>query len=110
MVANEGDNTGVGVVTLGDQLRRRRDAATASRPLRCGHRDPLTCLARRCHEKGPRADLSGHQLDGWGAAAAHLLELGHTPILSTDTLRALWRRGGTDRQLAQHLYNTRGAA
>jgi hypothetical protein len=47
-------------------------------------------------------------VDAGAAAAAHLLELGHTPILKTDVLRGLWRRGGADRQLAQHLYELAG--
>jgi hypothetical protein len=42
------------------------------------------------------------------AAAAHLLEVGHTPILKPDVLRALWRRGGRDRQLARDLYGLAG--
>jgi hypothetical protein len=42
------------------------------------------------------------------AAAAHLLELGHTPILHTDTLRGLWRRGGRARELARQCYDLAG--
>ena len=39
-------------------------------------------------------------------AAQHLIATGCTPILGTDTLRALWRRG--DRELAQRLYDLAG--
>ncbi|HVQ85892.1 MAG TPA: hypothetical protein VMS84_14280 [Mycobacterium sp.] len=111
MVANDGDNTGVGVVTLGEQLRRRRAAAAASRPLRCGHRDPLTCLARRCHEsRRARDDLHPPPSDRWvdagAAAAAHLLAAGVAPILDVDTLRGMWRHG--HHRLAQHCYDLAG--
>jgi hypothetical protein len=43
-------------------------------------------------------------VDAGAAAAAHLLECGHTPLLKTEVLRGLWRRGGPDRALAQNLY------
>ena len=70
-------------------------------PLACGHRDPWPC---RHYEPPPTQRM----VDAGAAAAAHLLELGHTPILKTDVLRGLWRRGGADRQLAQHLYELAG--
>jgi hypothetical protein len=44
-------------------------------------------------------------VDAGAAAAAHLLRIGYTPLLELETLRALWRRGGPDRELAQHLYD-----
>ncbi|MGO9352182.1 MAG: hypothetical protein ACLP3C_15665 [Mycobacterium sp.] len=47
-------------------------------------------------------------VDAGAHAARHILELGHTPILKTDTLQALWARGGTDRELAQQLYELVG--
>jgi hypothetical protein len=47
-------------------------------------------------------------VDAGAAAAQHVLEYGHTPILKADVLRGLWRRGGDDRQLAQHLYQLAG--
>jgi hypothetical protein len=109
MLANGGDNTGVDVATLARQLARRRHAAADCRPLACGHRDPLTCLARRCHEKGPRAVLSDHQLDGWRDTALGLLRVGCMPLVPLEARRALWRRGGADRVLAEILSGGRAA-
>ena len=43
-------------------------------------------------------------IDGGRAAARHLLAIGCTPILRLDTLRALYRRGGDDRLLAERLH------
>jgi hypothetical protein len=102
MVANSGDNAGVDVRTLGAQLGRRRRAAARSEPAPCGHRDPLTCLARH------RDNLTDRQLDGWAHTVAHLLEAGLPPLLQREVLRGLWRRGGDDRQLAQDLYDLAG--
>ena len=42
-------------------------------------------------------------VDGRRAAALHLLAIGCPPILQRDTLTALWRRGGADRQLVYEL-------
>jgi len=47
-------------------------------------------------------------IDGGRAAAQHLLDIGYPPLLQLDTLRALYRRGGDDRQLARHLYTLAG--
>jgi hypothetical protein len=105
MLANNSDNADVGARTLGDQLRRRRLAAARSEPMRCGHRDPLHCLAR--HPKHPRRDLlTDREVDGWAHAAAHLLTLGLPPTLGRDTLRALWRHG--HHRLAQQCYYLAG--
>jgi hypothetical protein len=49
-------------------------------------------------------------VDAGAAAAAHLLELAYTPILHTEVLQALWRRGGDDRALAEHLHQACGEA
>jgi hypothetical protein len=50
-------------------------------------------------------------VDGAVAAARHLLESDLLPIFDAKTLRALHRRGGLDRALAEMLYTaTRGAA
>jgi hypothetical protein len=84
-------------------LHRRRGASRRLAFLHCGCRDPWPC---RCTDPPP----SQRMVDAGRAAARHLLEVGHTPILKPEVLRALWRRGGADRQLAQHLYNTEGAA
>jgi hypothetical protein len=76
-------------------------------PLACGHRDPLTCTARGCHDERP---LTDHQLEAWRAAAQHILGTGPMPLLELDVLRALWRRGGADRQLAELLHEASGEA
>jgi len=47
-------------------------------------------------------------IDGGRAAAEHLLDIGLVPMLELDTLRALYRRGGHDRALAQQLYELAG--
>jgi hypothetical protein len=47
-------------------------------------------------------------IDGGRAAALHLLEVGYTPILRLDTLTALYKRGGRDRELARQLYELVG--
>ncbi|MBB2990248.1 hypothetical protein FHR72_001716 [Mycolicibacterium iranicum] len=81
------------------QLARRRDAAHRSEPLECcSCRDPLTC---HCHEQVQ--PITEHQLDGWSAAALHLLDNGLSPAVPVDVQRRLWRRGGSDRALAQRL-------
>jgi hypothetical protein len=43
-------------------------------------------------------------------AARHLLEIGFVPLLEADTLRALYARGGADRQLARELFDLAGDA
>lgn len=86
---------------LASQLRRRRDAAARSVPLACGCRDPWPC---RCGE-GPPTD---RMLDAGADAARHLVAAGYTPLLPADVLRALWRRGGHDRAMAQSLYGLGG--
>ncbi|MGO9251641.1 MAG: hypothetical protein ACLP5J_09635 [Mycobacterium sp.] len=49
-------------------------------------------------------------VDAGRDAAAHLLDHGYTPLLDRETLRALHRRGGDDRALAQDLYELAGGA
>src|SRR6185295_2185473 len=73
-------------------FRRRRDAARRLPPLDCGCFDPWLC---RCS----RPPLNDRMIDGGRAAAEHLLDIGLVPMLELDTLRALYRRGGDDRQL-----------
>jgi hypothetical protein len=102
MLTRDGDSTGVDVATLAAQLGRRRAAAADCKPLRCGHRDPLTCVARRCHEPPP----SHKMLDAAAQAAAHLLTLGLPPILDRDLVRGMWRHG--HHRLAQHCYSLAG--
>lgn len=79
------------------QLDRRRAAACRVPALRCGCVDPWTC---RC---GAEPALTEHYLDGWRDSAHHLLGCGLAPMVPTSILRALWRRGGRDRDLAEYL-------
>jgi hypothetical protein len=86
-------------------LRRRRAAAQRCAILATcrhgGHADPWACPCRR-----PEPVLTDHQLDGWSAAAHHLLTEGLSPIVPVDAARALWRRGAHDRELAEQLHLT----
>lgn len=86
---------------LTSQLERRREAARRLPPMcdRCGARDLLVC---RCGEPDP--PLSERDLDAWRATAAHLLALGLFPPIPVHVRRAFWRRGGSDRELAQRLH------
>lgn len=81
---------------LRSQLDRRREAAARSVPLDCGCRDPLC----RCTEP----PLTEHVLDGWAAAARHILSAGQMPVVPLSVRRALWRRPA-DRDLAETLHN-----
>ncbi|WP_205878773.1 hypothetical protein [Mycobacterium camsae] len=88
---------------LRSQLRRRRDAARRVAPLDCRCFDPWPC---RCSEP----PLSDRRIDGGRDAALHILATGRVPLLEIEVLQALWRRGGTDRELAQLLHRlTNGA-
>ena len=84
--------------------RRRRQAAQRLTPLDCGCRDPL--LACRCEP--PPEPLSERMVDAGADAARHILEIGCVPLLQLEVLRALYRRGGDDRQFAQELYTLAG--
>jgi hypothetical protein len=86
---------------LSSQLNRRRDQANRSVPLDCGCRDGWSC---RCTEP----PLTERALDAWRDAAKHVLATGRTPILPLEVRRALWRRGGHDRQLAELLHDAYG--
>lgn len=84
------------------RLRRRSDAAKRSVPLDCGHhRDPMRCDCTK-----PR--LSEHALDGWRDAALRILFDGCVPLLPIEVRRALWKRGGPDRVLAERLHEACG--
>ena len=85
------------------QLRRRRRAAERLALLDCGCSDPWPC---RCTEP----PLTDRALDGWRDAAGHLIESGKTPLLPLEVLKALYRRGGTDRALAEELHAASGGA
>jgi DNA-binding MarR family transcriptional regulator len=43
-------------------------------------------------------------IDAGRDAALHILERGRIPLLEIEVLRALWRRGGGDRELAEKLH------
>jgi hypothetical protein len=76
-------------------LRRRREAAYRLPPLPCGHVDPWTCR----HPGEP----SARQVDGYHAAAVHLLGHGLLPAPNLPALREMWRRGGRDQALVRHI-------
>jgi hypothetical protein len=59
------------------------------------------------HRCGPEA-LSERAVDSWRDAALHLLQIGQLPLVPLEARRALWRRGGDDQALAQHLYELCG--
>jgi hypothetical protein len=82
-------------------VSRRRDAARRLPPLDCGCRDPWPC---RCTEP----PLSERAIDGYRDAARHIIEHGQTPLVPIEVLRALYRRGGSDRQLAKELHEAAG--
>jgi hypothetical protein len=76
---------------------RRQQARRRMAPLACGCPDPWPC---RCTEP----PLSDRALDGWRDAALHVLRTGHMPLLPIEVRRALYRRGGRERQLAERLH------
>jgi hypothetical protein len=83
--------------------KRRREAASRLIPLDCGCRDPWTPC--RCTRRPP---LSEKFIDAGAQAAQHLLDVGYPPLLELEVLRALWRRGGDDRELACELFELVG--
>ncbi|ORB16875.1 hypothetical protein BST37_05880 [Mycobacterium noviomagense] len=84
-------------------MRRRRAASWRLVPLDCGCRDPWPC---RCTQP----PLTDCQLDGWRDAAQHVLDEGYMPLVPLEVRRALWRREGTDRRLAELLHRGCGGA
>jgi hypothetical protein len=83
-------------------LRARRAASDRVPPLDCGCRDPWPCT---CTEP----PLSERAVAGWRDAALAVLSVGRTPLLPLEVRRALWRRGGADRVLAELLNDACGA-
>lgn len=83
----------------GAGLHRRRTEARALRPLRCGCRDPWPCR----HYGADQAPVTDQFVDGYRDAALHLLAEGLLPAPNVEALRALWRRGGEDQQLARRI-------
>jgi len=100
-------------VELLRQLQRRHDAAQ-----RVSGGDPLVpaerALGREREHRRPyrphRPPLTDYALDGWAAAARHVLDSGHVPIVPVDVARRLWRRGSADRELAELLHRHGGTA
>ncbi|WP_231984655.1 hypothetical protein [Mycobacterium sp. 852014-52144_SCH5372336] len=43
-------------------------------------------------------------IDGWRDAARHVLAAGRMPLVPLEVRRALYRRGGADRELAEILH------
>jgi hypothetical protein len=76
----------------------RHAAATRLRPLACGCVDPWL---HRCRDA---TALTEGSLDGWADALGTLTGLDFTPLAPVEVLRALWRRGGSDRRLAQAVH------
>lgn len=81
--------------------KRRHAAARRVTPLDCGCPDTWPC---RCTDP----PLSEMALDAWRDAALRLLFDGQVPILPLEVRRALWRRGGPDRVLAEQLHQACG--
>jgi hypothetical protein len=52
--------------------------------------------------------LSDAALDGWLDAAQHVLANGWIPLLPLEIRRALWRRQGADRLLAERVHRACG--
>lgn len=76
---------------------RRRRSATIRVPRysdKCACRDPWTCS----HDGNA---MSEHDVDGYRAAAQHLLDAGLAPAPNVPALRAMWRRGNEERRLAR---------
>lgn len=90
-ITSTSDSSGI------DAWKRRHAAARRVPPLDCGCSDGWTC---RCSEP----PLSDKRIDGGRDAALHLLAVGRVPLLEVEVIRALWRRGGTDRELAELLH------
>lgn len=95
------DHTGRTPSWLGSALERRRRAAHRLVPLACGCADPWP---HRCNE----LPLTVVMVDAGRAAAEHILRAGCIPLVETEVLRALWRRGGDDRAFAERLHQLTG--
>ena len=70
--------------------------------LDCGCRDICHCTI---------PPLSDNQIDGWADCARYVMDTaGCTPLLPLEVLRALYRRGGDDRALAEKIHTATGGA
>jgi hypothetical protein len=85
------------------QLKRRQSAAHRLPPLDCGCPDPWPCTCTQ-------PPLSEQMIDAGRDTALHFLRLDQVPILGIEVLQALYRRGGLDRELAEHLHAATGGA
>lgn len=85
------------------QLRRRRATSRRMVPLDCGCVDPWPCSCSQ-------PPLSDYALDSWRVTAEHLLATAGTPLVPLEVRRALYRRGGHDRALAERLHRGCGGA
>ena len=75
--------------------RRWAEMVRRSPRLDCGCRD-------LCHCTPPA--LSDHQITAWADCARYVIDTaGVVPVLPVEVLRALWKRGGDDRALAEKL-------
>lgn len=83
---------------MSTQLRRRAGAAH-----RLEGGDPW----RRVHEDG---EPTPTQLEAWCHAVSHLLSDGATPVVPAEVLRAMYRRGGQQRTLAENVHENGGFA
>ena len=80
------------------QLRRRRLASYRYPPMACSPcRDPHGC---RCHSPD---EITERYVDGYQAAAQHLMAHGMVPAPNVDAMRVMWRLGGDDQRLAVRL-------
>jgi hypothetical protein len=86
------------------QAQRRRAAAWRCAPLLCGCTDPWVTRHRNHDE--PQPDPSDRDLDGWVAAADHLIAAGLNPLVPIGTARALWRRSPEGRRLIAQIHTT----
>lgn len=76
--------------------RRWAKAVQRMTPLHCGCRELCYCTT---------PPMSDNQLDGWADCARYVMDTtGCTPLLPIEILRALYRRGGADRALAESLH------
>lgn len=82
------------------QLRHRRVAA---RRLPGG--DPWTADLH-----AGELTLTPRQLEAWSQAANHIAADGLVPLIPIAVLRALHRRGGEDRELAERIHRSGGVA
>lgn len=77
-------------------LRRRRAATYRLPQLECGC---VETWPHKCDSQEP----SEQSVDGYAAAARHLLDYSLLPAPQLAEMRRLWNRKGRDRQLVQHI-------